>query len=110
MQLTRLSAYRKEAFLTVLVAMSLYTLVVNPTVACAPPGQYKMTWTEAGTSAEVTFSQGKKPIATVPAQVSQVRSGYDGPVLHTDTVANTLTAVALPKTFSFSNDNALTGN
>ena len=35
MQLTRLSAYRKEAFLTILVVMSLYTLVVNPTVACA---------------------------------------------------------------------------
>jgi hypothetical protein len=35
MQLTRLSTYRKEAFLTVLVATSLYTLVANPTVACA---------------------------------------------------------------------------
>jgi hypothetical protein len=35
MQLTRLSTYRKEAFLTALVAMSLYTLAVNPTVACA---------------------------------------------------------------------------
>ena len=75
------------------------------------PGQYRMTWTESGTSAEVTFLQGKKVIATVPAQVSQARSGYDGPVLHTDTVANTLTAVALPKmSFVFSNDNALRGN
>jgi YD repeat-containing protein len=74
------------------------------------PGQYRMTWTESGTRAEVTFLQGKKVIATVPAQVSQARSGYDGPVLHTDTVANTLAAVALPKmSFVFSNDNALQG-
>ena len=75
------------------------------------PGEYKMTWTGTGASTEVTFSQGKKVIATVPAQVSQVRSGYDGPVLRTDSVANTLTAVDLPKTsFSFSNDNAVSGN
>jgi hypothetical protein len=75
------------------------------------PGEYKMTWTGTGTSAEVTFSQGKKVIATVPAQVAQVRSGYADPVLHTDSVSNTLTAVALPKTsFSFSNESAATGN
>jgi len=32
------------------------------------PGEYKMTWTENGSNAEVTFSQGGKVIATVPAQ------------------------------------------
>ena len=75
------------------------------------PGEYKMTWTETGTNAEVTFSQGKQVIATVPARVTQERSGYDGPVLHTDTVTNALTAVALPKmSFSFSNDSAVSGN
>ena len=75
------------------------------------PGAYKMTWTETGTNAEVTFSQGNKVIAAVPAQVTQVRSGYDGPVIRTDSVAKTLTAVDLPKTsFSFSNDSAVTGN
>lgn len=75
------------------------------------PGEYNMTWTGTGTNTEVTFSQGKNVIATAPAQITHVRSGYDGPVLHTDTVANTLTAVALPKTsFSFSSDNAVTGN
>ena len=48
------------------------------------PGEYKMTWTENGSTAEVTFSQGNKVIATIPAQVTQVRSGYDNPVLDTD--------------------------
>ena len=73
-------------------------------------GSYKMTWTETGTSAEVTFSQGKKVIATVPAQVTQVRSGYDGPAIETD--SNALTGIALPKTsFKFTNgDGAVTGN
>ena len=33
------------------------------------PGDYKMTWTESGSKAEVTFFQGKNVIATVPAQV-----------------------------------------
>jgi len=61
------------------------------------PGEYKMTWTESGSNAEVTFSRGNKVIATVPAQVTQVRSGYQGPVLHTDSVSNTLTEVELPK-------------
>lgn len=65
------------------------------------PGEYKMTWTESGSNAEVTFSQGKKVIATVPAQVAQERSGYNGPALLTDN-NNTLTGVALPKvTLSF---------
>jgi len=72
------------------------------------PGEYKMTWTESGSNAEVTFSQGKKVIATVPARVTQVRSGYDGPALHTHGASNTLTAVELPKlSFSFTNDNAI---
>jgi hypothetical protein len=55
MQLTRLSAYRKEAFLTALVAMSLYTLAVNPTVACAQDQ------TQSGRVAS--------PRATLPLQV-----------------------------------------
>jgi hypothetical protein len=31
------------------------------------PGEYKMTWTESGSSTEVTFWQDKKVVATVPA-------------------------------------------
>jgi len=61
------------------------------------PGEYRMTWTENGSNAEVTFSQGKKTIATVPAQLTEERSGYDGPALHTDSVSKTLTEVQLPK-------------
>ena len=72
------------------------------------PGEYKMTWTESGSNAEVTFSQRNKVIATVPAQVTQIRSGYDSPALHTDGTSNTLTGVELPKvSFSFTNDNAV---
>jgi len=72
------------------------------------PGEYKMTWTESGSSAEVTFWQGKKAVATVPAQVTQERSGYDGPVLHTDTVSNTLTGVGLPTVLlSFTSESAV---
>jgi hypothetical protein len=75
------------------------------------PGEYKMTWTETGTNAEVTFSQGKQVIATVPARVIQKRSGYNAPALDTDSVTKTLIAVELPKmSFSFSNDSAVSGN
>ncbi len=54
------------------------------------PGAYKMTWTESGSNAEVTFSQGKKVIATVPAHVTQVRSGFRSPAIHTDSSTSTL--------------------
>lgn len=71
------------------------------------PGQYTMTWTENGSNAEVTFSRGKKVIVTVPAHVTQARSGYDSPALHTYSDTNTLTQVELPKeSFTFSSENA----
>ena len=70
------------------------------------PGEYKMTWTESGSNAEVTFSQYSRVIATVPARVAQVRSGYDSPVLHTN--SNTLTGVDLPKvSIFFGSENAV---
>ena len=69
------------------------------------PGEYKLTWTESGSNAEVTFSQGKKVIATVPARVAQVRSEYGSPALHT--VSNTLIGVDLPKvSLSFTSEDA----
>ena len=75
------------------------------------PGGYQLTWTGSDTSAEATFSQGKKVIATVPAQVTQERSGYSGPALHTDSVSNTLTGVELPKvSLSFISDNSVPAN
>ena len=72
------------------------------------PAEHKMTWTENDSNAEVTFSQGNKVIANVPAQVTQVRSGYPGPALHTDSVSHVLTEVELPKvSFSFTSENAV---
>jgi hypothetical protein len=75
------------------------------------PGEYTMTWTESGANAEVTISRRNKVIATVPAQVTQVRSGYRSPVLHTDSVSNSLTEVELPKvSLSFTSENAVPTN
>jgi hypothetical protein len=75
------------------------------------PGAYQLTWTGSGTNAEATFSQGKKVIATVPAQVTQERSGYGGPALQTDSVSNTLTGVELPKvSLSFTSDSSVPAN
>lgn len=71
------------------------------------PGEYKITWRESGSNAEVTFSQGKKVIATVPAQVTPQSSGYNSPALFTNSISNTLTGVALPNiSLSFATGNA----
>ena len=70
------------------------------------PGEYKMTWTESGSSAEVTFSQGKKVISTVPAQATHERSGYRSPALRIS-ASNTLAGVDLPDiSFSFTSESA----
>ncbi len=75
------------------------------------PGEYKMTWTQSASNAEVTFSQGKKVIATVPAHATQERSGYSSPVVRTDSVSNTLIGVDLPEvSLSFTNENAASAN
>ena len=72
------------------------------------PGDYKMTWTENGSSAEVMFAQGRKVVATVPAQITQERSVYDGLALLTDRASNKLTGVQLPKVlFSFTGKDTL---
>jgi hypothetical protein len=75
------------------------------------PGEYTMTWTDSGSNAEVTFSQGKKVIATVPAEVAQERTGFNSPALRIDSVSNTLVGVLLPKlSISFTDKNAVSGN
>ena len=72
------------------------------------PGEYKMTWRQSGSNAEVTISQNKRVIATVPARVAEVRSGYRSPALHIDSVSHTLTEVDLPKvSISFGSENAV---
>ena len=74
-------------------------------------GEYTMSWTGSGSNTEVTFTQGRKVVATLAAQVTQVRSGYSEPVVETDTRDNTLTKVALPKqSFSFTSSSDVTGN
>ena len=75
------------------------------------PGEYTINWTETGSDAQVTFAQGKRVIGTVPARVTQGRSGYSDPVIETDTRANTLTRIALPKqSLSFATNSELSGN
>ena len=72
------------------------------------PGEYKMTWTQSGSNAEVTFSQNKRVIATVPARVAEVRSGYSDPVVEINTTSNTLDEVNLPKvSISFGSESAV---
>jgi hypothetical protein len=74
------------------------------------PAGYEITWTENGSNAEVTFLQRKKVIATVPAQITHARSGYDGPALHTDSASSALIGVELPNvSLSFTNENAVAG-
>jgi hypothetical protein len=71
------------------------------------PGEYKMTWTENGSNAEVTFSQGKKVIATVRAQATQEHSGYRSPALRIVGASNTLVGVDLPEvSLSFTSEDA----
>ena len=38
------------------------------------PGEYTVAWTAAGTDSKVTFSQGKKEIAVVPATVAEKKN------------------------------------
>lgn len=74
------------------------------------PGDYTMKWTETGSDTEVTFAMGKRIIATVPAQVTQGRSGYDNAVVETDG-RSTLTGIALPtQSFSFTAKREITDN
>jgi hypothetical protein len=75
------------------------------------PGVYRMSWTTSGSNAEVTFAQGRKVFATVPAQASQEGSGYDFPALHIDGASNTLIGVGLPRALlSFTYENAVRAN
>jgi hypothetical protein len=75
------------------------------------PGEYEITWTGSGTSAEATSSLGKTVIATVPVHLTQERSGYSSPALHTDSVSNTIIEVELPKvSLSFTSDNSIPAN
>ena len=75
------------------------------------PGAYTIKWTETGSEAQVTFVQGRRVISTVPAQVTQGRSGYSDTVIETDTRAKALTRIALPKqSFSFTTNAEISGN
>jgi hypothetical protein len=74
-------------------------------------GEYTIKWSGTASNAEVTFAQGRKVIATVPAQISEVPSGYANTVVETDTRTKTLTKIALPKqSFSFASSAEISGN
>jgi hypothetical protein len=83
-----------------------HTLQVGSTQLA--PGEYKMTWTQNGSDAEVSFSQGKKVVATVQARATRGRSGYPTPALHI-AGSNTLIAVDLAElslSFTSTSENA----
>lgn len=74
------------------------------------PGEYKISWQGTGPQVDVTFSQGKKALVTAPAQVVKERSGYSGPVIHTNNKTKALVGIGLPKlSFTF-NDNGATAS
>ena len=73
-----------------------------------PAGEYTVTWTESGTGADVTFSQGKNVIGTVPAELAHGPTGYRSPAIITE--SDVLTGIDLPKTsFLFTHGSAVTG-
>lgn len=74
-------------------------------------GEYTIAWSGTASNTEVTFAQGRKIIATVPAHISQVPSGYANTVVETDSRTKTLTKIALPKqSFSFASSADVSGN
>jgi hypothetical protein len=56
-----------------------------------PAGDYKVTWTDSGSDTQVSFVQGKKVVATVPAKV--VRAENSNISLETDTPQGSGTTV-----------------
>lgn len=60
-------------------------------------GEYKISWQGTGEQANVTFSQGKKELVTVPAKVVEERSGYSGPIIHSNSKTGALLGIGLPK-------------
>ena len=59
------------------------------------PSDYKMTWTESVSDCRGDVRPRQESDRHVTAQISHVRSGYDGPAVHTDS-SNALTEVDLP--------------
>jgi hypothetical protein len=57
-----------------------------------PAGDYKVTWTGSGDSAQVTLKQGKTA-ATVPAQVVDVRRNNDAIATKTENGSSVLTEI-----------------
>ena len=75
---------------------------VNVGSSQLPAGEYTIKWSGTGPSVEVTFVQAGKVTATVPAQLEDVRSGYQGLAVEIDNSTNMLTKIAFPKrAFSF---------
>ena len=73
------------------------------------PGQYKVTWEGSGPNVMVTFTEGRKTVATAPAKLVNNPTSEAGAV-ETDTANNTVTLQAIDlknETIQFTN--AVTG-
>jgi len=75
------------------------------------PGDYKMSWSGTGSEVQVAFSQGKKVVATVPAQVVQQRTGFESPAVTIDGKTGAVVGVALRnQSFTFNGEKMAGGN
>ena len=52
------------------------------------PGHYKVKWERAGADVQVSFLQGKKVVATVPATVAAAANPFDGAIKTQDQADN----------------------
>jgi uncharacterized protein YcnI len=74
--LTALAAQKNAGNVTLGEPVTVGSTVLNA-------GDYKVKWEGTGSAVEVTFLQGKKEIATVPATVTAEASFYDGAAVET---------------------------
>lgn len=57
-----------------------FTETVTINGSAVPPGDYHVVWQGTGPSAEATFLQGKKVLASAPATLVNAKSEYDGAI------------------------------
>ena len=74
--LTALAAQKNSGNVTFAEPVTVGTTVLNA-------GDYKVKWEGTDSAVQVTFLQGKKEIATVPATVAAEASPYDGAAVET---------------------------
>jgi len=60
-----------------------------------PAGDYKVTWTGSGSSAQVTLAHGGKTLVTVPAKVVEEKNNHTGITTNTVGGVNVLESIEL---------------